>query len=83
MTDISGAADYDDAYFTDEIATFGDRLAAAREAVGFSQDDLAARLGVLGKTIRKWEEDRAEPRANKLQMLAGVLNVSMPWLLSG
>ena len=25
----------------------------------------------------------SEPRANKLQMLSGVLNVSIPWLLTG
>ena len=30
-----------------------------------------------------WEEDRSEPRANKLQMLSGMLNVSLLWLLSG
>jgi len=35
------------------------------------------------KTIRAWENDLAEPRANKLQMLAGLLNVSIRWLLTG
>lgn len=70
-------------YFSDEHATFGDRVAAAREAVGLGQVDLARRLGVKEKTIRAWEDDTAEPRANKLQMLSGVLNVSMRWLLTG
>ena len=70
-------------YFAEEAATFGDRLAAARDAAGFSQGDLAGRLGVMTKTLRAWEDDRSEPRANKLQMLAGILNVSMSWLISG
>jgi len=70
-------------YFAEEAATFGDRLAAARDAQLLTQSDLAARLGVLPKTIRNWEEDRSEPRANKLQMLCGLLNVSMLWLTSG
>lgn len=70
-------------YFAEEAATFGDRLAAARDAAGFTQRDLASRLGIMVKTLRAWEDDRSEPRANKLQMLAGMLNVSMSWLISG
>ena len=69
-------------YFSDDAATFGDRIAAARETIGMDQEDLAKRLGVKLKTVRAWEEDLAEPRANKLQMLSGVLNVSMRWLLT-
>lgn len=70
-------------YYSDEAATFGDRLAAAREALGFSQSQLASRAGVRLSTIQNWESDRSEPRANKLQMIAGILNVSIVWLLTG
>lgn len=70
-------------WYSDETATFGDRLAGAREALGLSQEDLATRLGVRIRTIRAWEDDAAEPRANKLHMLAGLLNVSIRWLLTG
>ncbi|MEL6583846.1 MAG: helix-turn-helix domain-containing protein [Pseudomonadota bacterium] len=73
----------DDAYFSEEIATFGDRVAAAREVVGLSQAQLARRLGVKLATIEAWESDRSEPRANRLQMLAGLLNVSIMWLMTG
>ncbi|MEO1789759.1 MAG: helix-turn-helix transcriptional regulator [Pseudomonadota bacterium] len=73
----------DDGWYSDETATFGDRVAAAREALGLSDEELARKLGVKVKTIRAWEDDLAEPRANKLQMLAGVLNVSFRWLLTG
>lgn len=70
-------------WFDAETTTFGDRVTGAREAVGMGQAELAKRLGVKVKTVRAWENDQSEPRANKLGMLAGVLGVSMMWLLSG
>lgn len=69
--------------YSDETSTFGDRMALAREASGLSQAQLAGRLGVKPQTLANWEEDRSAPRANRMQMLAGLLNVSMVWLLSG
>lgn len=70
-------------WFSEDAATFGDRMAAARESAGLTPGDLARRLGVKEKTILSWEEDLSEPRANRLQMLAGLLNVSLMWLLTG
>ena len=70
-------------WFSDDAATFGDRVSAAREAQGLSQRELAKHLGIAFKTLEAWENDLAEPRANKLQMMAGLLNVSMPWLMTG
>lgn len=70
-------------WFDGETATFGDRVTAAREAAGLEQSDLADRLGVHLETIEAWENDRVEPRSNKLQMLAGLLSVSMVWLMTG
>ncbi len=72
-----------DAYFGEEAATLGDRVAAARQAAGLTQAGLAARLGVGSKVVSAWENDRSEPRANRLAMLAGLLNVSVTWLLTG
>jgi transcriptional regulator with XRE-family HTH domain len=70
-------------WFSETSATFGDRLSGAREAIGLSQSELAARLGVKLVTLRGWEDDLNDPRANKLQMLSGILNVSITWLLTG
>lgn len=70
-------------WFGAETATFGDRLAGAREAAGLSQVELATRLGVRLETLEAWEDDLADPRANRLQMLAGMLGVSLMWLLTG
>jgi transcriptional regulator with XRE-family HTH domain len=85
-TDAATDADTDvttDDWYSEERATFGDRLAAAREAAELSQKNLAKRLGVKAKTVAAWENDISEPRANRLQMLAGLLNVSLMWLLNG
>lgn len=70
-------------WYAAESATFGDRLAAGREAAGMTQGQLAKRLGVKVSTLRSWEEDLSEPRANRLSMVSGLLNVSLPWLLTG
>lgn len=70
-------------WYSDATATFGDRLTAAREAAGLETRDLAERLGVRAKTVAAWENDMAEPRANRVQMLAGMLGVSLVWLLTG
>jgi len=63
--------------------TLGGRIQMAREARGLTAAQLARRSGVLVKTLNNWESDRSEPRANQLQMLAGVLNVPPLWLLGG
>ena len=70
-------------WYGPEAATFGDRLAAARDQAGMTQTDLAKRLGVKLSTLKKWEDDLLEPRANRLSIMAGVLNVSLVWLLTG
>ncbi len=70
-------------YFTENVATFGDRLEAARLAKGITTRQLAAQIGVKTKTVEAWENNSKEPRANKVQMLAGLLNVSIMWLISG
>ncbi|ANP35623.1 XRE family transcriptional regulator [Phaeobacter gallaeciensis] len=48
-----------------------------------SQGQLSRRLGVKKSTLSGWEQDLSEPRANKLSMMSGLLNVSMTWLLTG
>ncbi|MEO0402026.1 MAG: helix-turn-helix domain-containing protein [Pseudomonadota bacterium] len=70
-------------WYSAEAATFGDRVSGAREQAGMTQKQLAKRLGVRIATLRSWEDDLSEPRANRLSMMAGLLNVSMMWLING
>lgn len=81
MQDAETSAD--DFDWGDEASTFGDRLSRAREFTGMDQAQLARRLGVKLATIRNWEADRSEPRSNRMQMLSGLLNVSIIWLMNG
>jgi transcriptional regulator with XRE-family HTH domain len=83
MTDSGDEGWAEAGWYDAATATLGDRIAAAREAAGLSQAGFARALGVKLATVQSWEDDRAEPRANKLQMLAGMLNVSVGWLLTG
>ncbi|SFG50679.1 Transcriptional regulator, contains XRE-family HTH domain [Palleronia marisminoris] len=78
---MSDATEHD--WYSDETATFGDRLADARQAVGLTQKEFSRRLGVRLQTLESWENDISEPRANRLQMISGLLNVSLVWLLTG
>jgi transcriptional regulator with XRE-family HTH domain len=48
-----------------------------------SPEQMAEKLGVNVETLRDWEQDIQEPRANRLAMIAGLLNVSLQWLLTG
>ncbi|WP_223427927.1 helix-turn-helix domain-containing protein [Tateyamaria pelophila] len=70
-------------WYSPEASTFGDRVAGAREQAGMTQQQLAKRLGVRLATLRAWEDDLSEPRANRLSIMAGLLNVSMMWLMNG
>jgi len=79
MQDVTDDIDW----YSEEMATFGDRLAAAREGARLNQKDLAQRVGIKTSTLRNWEEDLSEPRANRLSTLAGILGVSLSWLLTG
>ena len=67
----------------DQCDTIGGRIARAREAAGFSVAQAARRLGVKTITWQGWENDRAEPRSNKLTLIAGTLGVTPTWLLTG
>lgn len=70
-------------WYSDDKATMGDRLLAARERAGLSEAELARRLGVRAKTLTAWEADEVEPRSNHLRTLSGLLGVSLIWLLTG
>jgi putative transcriptional regulator len=48
-----------------------------REARGWSQLELANRLGVTPSTVYNWERGRSEPTASTLRRIARVFEVSM------
>ena len=48
-----------------------------REARGWTQLELAYRLGVTPVTIYSWERGRTEPRVSQFRQLARLFGVSM------
>ena len=69
--------------YEQDLDTFGGRLSRARAASGLSTKELAWRLGVKSSTINAWECDRSQPSALRMDMLSGILSISLSWLLHG
>lgn len=68
---------------TPDTDTFGGRLSRAREAAGLSVKDVASRLSVNITTVQGWENDRSGPTARRVATVAGLVGVSLSWLLHG
>ena len=73
----------DDGHVDAGADTLGGRIVYARETAELTTSQFARRLGVKTATLQGWESDRAEPRPNRLLTMAGMLNVSPTWLLTG
>lgn len=58
------------------MATPRPQLAARRRAVGFSQESLAAAIGVTSNAVAKWEQGHSTPRARVRAPLADALEVT-------
>lgn len=50
---------------------------------GWTQQDLADRLGVSQQTVAKWENDKGMPTADKLPTIAKIFDVPMESLYKG
>lgn len=68
-------------YTHPEAEGFGERLARLRKAQGFTQEQLAAELGISRRRIAYCESESDHPPAALLQDLARVLNTSIEELL--
>ena len=58
-----------------------DRLVALRRERGWSQEELAVRLGVSRQAVSKWERAEASPDTDNLIALARLYGVSLDQLL--
>ncbi len=70
-------------HFATTAPTFGGRLQAARNAKGLTVARLGEKLGVEAAKVDIWESDTEAPRSNRIPTLAGMLNVSIIWLMTG
>lgn len=64
-----------------EEKTFGERLKTYRKAKGYTQQELAEKIGVSDKTVSRWESDGGYPDVPTLVPLAQALGVTVDELL--
>lgn len=61
---------------------FKENLISLRKLNGFSQDELAAKIGVTRQTLSKYETGESLPDIEKCKLLAAVLDVSIDDLVN-
>jgi transcriptional regulator with XRE-family HTH domain len=66
---------------TDVIENFGERLAQLRKAVGYTQVEFAAEVGITQRMVAYYEAPNAQPPAHLLPQMARVLGVGADVLL--
>lgn len=66
---------------TEKLAGIGDRIREAREALGWQQQELGTRLGLLPSAVAHWEAGRRIPDASSIVKLCRSLGVEADWLL--
>ena len=59
----------------------GQRIGELRRSFGWSQVDLAKRLGVAKQTVSNWENENIQPSIEMLLRLAQTFNVTTDYLL--
>ena len=61
---------------------FKDNLVSMRKMHGFSQDELAEKIGVSRQTLSKYETGESLPDIERCKLLAEVLDVSLDDLVN-
>lgn len=61
----------------------GARIAALRRAAGWSQAELARRLGISPSAVGMYEQERREPSLEILLSMARLFQVTTDYLLTG
>ena len=63
--------------------TLAERLVASRKAGGYTQSEIAEKLGVSFQAVSLWERGETTPELDKLVELASLFGVSLDWLIAG
>lgn len=78
---VGADRDADDVPGQPAIESFGNRLHRLRTARRLTQAQIATKLGVSEQSISAWEQDKARPKAGRMNALAILLEVEMTELL--
>lgn len=57
------------------------RIAEARLACGWSQEQLAEAIGTTQQTIQRWESGQIDPKVSKIQAISAALGVTVSELM--
>lgn len=60
-----------------------DRIQHLRKAKGFSQEDLADKVGVSRQAVSKWESGQSTPDPEKIILMSELFEVTTDYLLKG
>lgn len=63
--------------------SLGEQLKKLRESKGFSQEDVAKKIGVTRQAVYKWENDKSCPNIDNLILLSEMYNVTLDELIKG
>lgn len=63
--------------------TFGERITVLRKGLKMSQDDLAKKVGTSAPIIGRYERNEIKPSIETAAKIAGELNVTVDYLLTG
>lgn len=83
LADFYAEPDGHDTAIDDDDVQIGLRIIEARAALDDSLDVVAERVGVTTETFEGWESGDLAVRPNHLNRLAGVLGISLSWLIMG
>lgn len=61
--------------------TIGEKILNMRKARGWSQEELAERVGVSRQAVSRWEADSAKPDADRIIAICDLFGVSADYLL--
>ena len=64
-------------------STIGERLRTARENKALDQATLAEKIGVVTRTLQRWEKGEQVPDGIAITRIAKATNVQPTWLLTG
>lgn len=65
----------------DDVMILADKIMELRKKNGWSQEELAEKIGVSRQSISKWESAQSVPDLNKILLLSKVFEVSTDYLL--
>lgn len=60
-----------------------DRILHLRKQKGFSQEELADRVGVSRQAVSKWESDQSTPDVEKIIIMSEIFEVTTDYILKG